>query len=463
MTINTAIPFITVAGISFPSSVINSMANSISGLEFKYLIATKNSNLGPVSAAGKILSVVDFLPWQSEFIRQTMNKLQSQLNVVFIQTNNRSDANLPLISNDNLYWNNSLSGTDQTLKNYYKNAFVTISRDTGFGLDQNTGIFSGSYDDPTSVNKWKITFLHELGHALGLQHPYPPSNYQDSVFDIPQMAVTAPTLMNGDSYSPFNSSGGYNLNLWDSWFTPIDMYALVDIWGANGGEQSIKTYSSRDRVVATEKLLLDKTIQINATGTLKGDLFLATTASESIDGGGGVDTVKYTNAKSNYLLNFISPTNRSLSDKSGSQGIDVLVSIERLKFSDTSLAIDLEGSAGTTAKILGAVFGKDLLSNKNFVGIGLSFLDSGWTYDNLAGLALEAAGAKTNDQVVTLLWTNVIGTKPTAADKQPFIALLENGMTAGALAHLAADSSFNTTNINLVGLAQTGIEYIPVS
>ena len=97
------------------------------------------------------------------------------------------------------------------------------------------------------------------------------------------------------------------------------------------------------------------------------------------------------------------------------------------------------------------------------MGIGLSFLDAGWTYDNLAGLALDAAGANTNDQIVSLLWTNVIGTKPTAADKQPFIALLENGMTAGALAHLAADSSFNTTNINLVGLAQTGIEYMPVS
>jgi hypothetical protein len=123
----------------------------------------------------------------------------------------------------------------------------------------------------------------------------------------------------------------------------------------------------------------------------------------------------------------------------------------------------LDGNAGTTAKILGAVFGKESVSNKNYVGIGLSFLDAGWTYDNLAGLALDAAGAKTNDQIVSLLWTNVIGTKPTAADKQPFIALLENGMTAGALAHLAADTSFNTTNINLVGLAQTGIEYIPVS
>jgi serralysin len=63
---------------------------------------------------------------------------------------------------------------------------------------------------------------------------------------------------------------------------------------------------------------------------------------------------------------------------------------------------------------------------------------------------------------VSLLWTNVIGTKPTDADNQPYIALLENGMTAGALARLAADTAFNTTNINLVGLAQTGIEYIPV-
>ncbi len=81
----------------------------------------------------------------------------------------------------------------------------------------------------------------------------------------------------------------------------------------------------------------------------------------------------------------------------------------------------------------------------------------------MAGLALGAAGAKTNDQIVSLLWNNVIGTKPSDADKQPYIALLENGMTAGALARLAADSSLNTTNINLVGLAQTGIEYIPVS
>ena len=92
----------------------------------------------------------------------------------------------------------------------------------------------------------------------------------------------------------------------------------------------------------------------------------------------------------------------------------------------------------------------------------MSFLDAGWTYDNLAGLALNAAGAVTQDQVVSLLWKNIIGFNATAADKAPYIALLQNGMSPGALAHLAADSSYNTSNINLVGLMQSGIEFIPV-
>jgi hypothetical protein len=137
--------------------------------------------------------------------------------------------------------------------------------------------------------------------------------------------------------------------------------------------------------------------------------------------------------------------------------------ITRRKMPDGKfIAFDIDKNAGTTAKILGAVFGKDSVSNKSYVGIGLHFLDAGWTYDNLAGLALDAAGAKSNDQIVTTLWKNVFGTTATSADKAPYIALLENGMTPGTLAHLAADSSFNTTNIKLVGLLQTGIEYTPV-
>ena len=201
---------------------------------------------------------------------------------------------------------------------------------------------------------------------------------------------------------------------------------------------------------------LDKTINLVANDTFKGQ-----PGTDLIDGVLGTDTVVYSGPLKQYTVNK-SGNRYIVSEPTGSDDTDYLTNIERLKFSDKSIAIDLDGNAGTTAKILGAVFGKESVSNKSYVGIGLSFLDAGWTYDNLAGLALDAAGAKTNDQIVSLLWTNVIGSKPTAADKQPFIALLENGMSSGALAHLAADTSLNATNINLVGLAQTGIEYIPV-
>jgi hypothetical protein len=175
-----------------------------------------------------------------------------------------------------------------------------------------------------------------------------------------------------------------------------------------------------------------------------------------------IDFAKYAGIASEFNVSQ-NINNTTVADKVGNEGSDTLISIDRILFSNVNLALDINGNAGITLKILGAVFGKESVKNKAYVGVGLNFLDTGWTYDNLAALALDAAGAKTNDQIVSLLWTNVIGTKPTEADKQPYIALLENGMTAGALARLASDSSFNTTNINLVGLAQTGIEYIPVS
>lgn len=143
--------------------------------------------------------------------------------------------------------------------------------------------------------------------------------------------------------------------------------------------------------------------------------------------------------------------------------VDYLVDIDRVLFKDTSLALDINGNAGTTAKLLGAVFGKDSLTNKQYVGIGLSLLDAGMSTTTLASLAVEAANLKTNDQIVSTLWKNVFGTTASNSDKAPYVKLLDDGMSPGALAWLAADTTFNKVNINLVGLAQTGIEYIPVS
>ncbi len=176
-----------------------------------------------------------------------------------------------------------------------------------------------------------------------------------------------------------------------------------------------------------------------------------------------VDSAAYFGARSDFNIKIVNGFPSVVADRFGNEGTDSLTGIERLLFSNLSVAFDINGSAGTTAKLLGAVFGKDSLTNKQYVGIGLSLLDAGMSTSTLASLAVDAANLKTNDQIVSTLWKNVFGTTASNSDKAPYIKLLDDGMTPGTLAWLAADTTFNKVNINLVGLAQTGIEYIPVS
>ncbi|MDA8548981.1 VCBS repeat-containing protein [Litoricolaceae bacterium] len=135
--------------------------------------------------------------------------------------------------------------------------------------------------------------------------------------------------------------------------------------------------------------------------------------------------------------------------------------IERISFTDTFLALDLDGSAGLTAKTLAAVIGEEGLSNKEYIGIGLQLFDTGQSLAAVCELALAAVGATTNEDVVNLLYTNLYGEAPTAEVAQPFIdALNNNEYSKGILASTAAELTDDLGVIDLVGLAETGIEYV---
>lgn len=237
----------------------------------------------------------------------------------------------------------------------------------------------------------------------------------------------------------------------------------------------ISSYSDGSAIVTVyPDTILEKVI-----GSPEADIIIGYTASETLDGGAGsdqitggggndninggtgIDTAIFTGTAKSYKVS-VGTSSVVVTGDPTTDGTDTLTNVERLKFSDKFIAIDLNANAGTTAKILGAVIGKDGLQNKSYVGIGLSLLDKGMTYSDLGALALSAVGATTNDAIVSTLWKNVIGTDATTAIKAPYIKMLTDGMKVGDLVVLAADTSFNTTNINLVGLAQTGIEYLPV-
>ena len=180
-------------------------------------------------------------------------------------------------------------------------------------------------------------------------------------------------------------------------------------------------------------------------------------------GGDGIDTIKYFGRQSEYTIaKTNSPyttdvVNTVLKNSAVNKSVSDYVMAERLIFLDTSLAMDIDGNAGSVAKILATVFGKEALSNKAYVGIGLQLLDSGMSSLALADLAINL-GNTSNSQIVETLWKNIYGTATPDTTKSYLVSLLDSkAMTAGGLTLKACELN---DKIDLVGLATTGLPYI---
>lgn len=179
--------------------------------------------------------------------------------------------------------------------------------------------------------------------------------------------------------------------------------------------------------------------------------------SATIDGGLGVDTMVYGAPRSTYT---VAPTAGG-HNVSGHGIFDALSGIERLRFSDSHVALDLHGNAGTVARIIGTVFGPAAVQDPVYVGIGLRLADGGMGASGLMELALGVAVPAASDaQFVERLYTNVVGNAPSAGELQAFVGMLEAGATRVSLGLLAAETPMNAQAIGLFGLAATGLEYL---
>ena len=357
-----------------------------------------------------------------------------------------------------------------------------------------------------------LTLIHEIGHALGLKHPfagkdnvtpYLPTaenktlwtlmSYESSPdqysFNFSPLDIAALQYIYGPSTKARTGNDKYAISqnsynfIWDGvGIDTLDASALTQgatlymtpgYWSFVGSARA-STITSAGQATVNFGTVLENLIGSAFADNLHGndvnnvinggagnDQVTGGGGNDNIDGGIGIDIAIFSGASKGYKIS-TEATSVLVTGDAITDGIDTLLNIERIRFSDKSIAIDLNGNAGISAKVIGAVLGKTQVQNLTYVGLGLSYLDKGMSYSDLSALALTAVGATTNDAVVSTLWKNVIGTDATAEIKAPYIKMLTDGMKVGDLVVLAADTSFNTTNINLVGLAQTGIEYLPV-
>ena len=182
---------------------------------------------------------------------------------------------------------------------------------------------------------------------------------------------------------------------------------------------------------------------------------------DSLDGGPGIDVAVYGATRAGATIN-TTATGHIVT--SALDATDSLNQVERLRFADTSVALDLSGNAGIVAKILGAVFGSAEVANPAYAGIGLHYVDGGMSYESLVQLAIDArlgVGAS-HAAVVELLYNNVAGSPPVPAEAALFVSLLDSQLyTVPGLGVYAAEHGQNLSNIDLVGLSQQGLEYVP--
>ena len=186
-----------------------------------------------------------------------------------------------------------------------------------------------------------------------------------------------------------------------------------------------------------------------------------------IDGGEGVDTAVFLSPRAIYT---VARTSYGWTVQAGqtAEGLDRLTNVERLQFTHTAIAFDLDGHAGAVAQILRALFGKDFLANNAFVGLGLQLFDAGTPYAEVVRLAVgtdvfaQLAGGRSSTAFVNHVYKNVMGQLPSAGELSYFAGVLDRGeLSQDALALLACQTVFNTESVDLVGLASTGIEFTP--
>ena len=192
-----------------------------------------------------------------------------------------------------------------------------------------------------------------------------------------------------------------------------------------------------------------------------GKYFYGSAGSDKVTGTSFVDVVKQPSTVSSNQITKLSDGSWQVQNKFTPSNSDNLVNVERVEFSDMSVALDVSGPAGQVAKILGSVFGQSSVSNTVFAGMGFAYLDGGMSYLDLCGLAAGAAGLSTPDLLVTTLLRNTTGTEPTALSKSSYLQSISNGGSYSSVVQQIADSSANAQSIKLTDLANTGLAYTP--
>ena len=384
---------------------------------------------------------------------------------------------------------------------------------------------SGATSADWSGGSWNyMSLIHEMGHVLGLQHPFDgttvlPAALNNQLYTLmayglaahclyttdantPAVVITPETPMvldiaaiqflygantsyhtGNDTYS-FSPSRAFMQTIWDAGGTDTlsaSSFTLPCLIDLNQGHYSslrfplpadwtsLQAYDGTDNLAIAYGCVIE-----NATGGSASDTFIGNSSNntfvggggnDSIDGGAGSDTASFSGNRTAYTVtkNATGWTVRSIG--TSGEGTDTLTNIERLKFGDSTIALDTGGVGGQAYRVYQAAFNRT--PDAGGLGYWINSMDGGTSLNAVAAGFVASAEFKsvygtnpTNAQIVAKLYDNVLHRPGETAGVNFWVGELDSHRRSVAEV-LAGFSESPENQAGLIGLIGNGFAYTP--
>lgn len=195
-------------------------------------------------------------------------------------------------------------------------------------------------------------------------------------------------------------------------------------------------------------------------GNSFNNILKAYAGNDTINGGGGIDTAAYSGSRSNYTITKTA-TGYTVKDATNLDGTDTLSNVERLQFSDKTVALDIDGNAGQAYRLYQAAFART--PDNGGLKYWISNMDNGATLEQVSAGFLASNEFKsvygTNPTVEVFLgnlYQNVLHRAPDAGGYDYWANQIKGGLFYEQVLIGFSESDENVANV--IGVIQNGIE-----
>jgi len=201
-------------------------------------------------------------------------------------------------------------------------------------------------------------------------------------------------------------------------------------------------------------------------GGVGNDDLLGGDGADSLIGGDGLDTAVFTGVIADYLITVDAAACTVVDEADFKRTTDSLTTVERLQFTDSSLALDTDGNAGEVYRLY-QVFDRDpAQGDTTGLGYWIAQADGGMDLSEVAARFIDSTEFSTtygddlsNAEFITSLYTNFLNRTADQSGFDWWVAQLDTNPDR-TRATVLAEFSESTENVAAVaGLIASGIVY----